>query len=163
MSTIPSRVKNINDILGNINNQTLKPDKIFLNIPLVYNRFKNEVITEKDLKHINRENIEKPAGRLDSVNRELDIQMKSKLSSINEFKKIAIKNYDGLNVKLEDISRIEIGPETERGFLRANGENAIGLGIVRQTKSNVLKVADAVKQELALIKPTLPQNIKLLF
>ena len=26
MSTIPSRVKNINDILGNINNQTLKPD-----------------------------------------------------------------------------------------------------------------------------------------
>ena len=58
MSTIPSRVKNINDILGNINNQTLKPDKIFLNIPLVYNRFKDEVITEKDLKHINRENIE---------------------------------------------------------------------------------------------------------
>ena len=58
MSTIPSRVKNINDILGNINNQTLKPDKIFLNIPHVYNRFKNEIITEKDLKHINRENIE---------------------------------------------------------------------------------------------------------
>ena len=58
MSTIPSRVKNINDILDNINNQTLKPDKIFLNIPHVYNRFKNEIITEKDLKHINRENIE---------------------------------------------------------------------------------------------------------
>ena len=33
-----------------INNQTLKPNKIFLNIPLTYNRFKNEVITEKDLK-----------------------------------------------------------------------------------------------------------------
>ena len=58
MSTIPSRVKKINDILDNINNQTLKPDKIFLNIPLAYNRFKNEVITEKDLKHINKENIE---------------------------------------------------------------------------------------------------------
>ena len=58
MSTIPSRVKNINDILENINNQTLKPNKIFLNIPLTYNRFKNEVITEKDLDHINKENIE---------------------------------------------------------------------------------------------------------
>jgi len=58
MSTIPSRVKNINDILVNINNQTLKPDKIFLNIPIIYNRFKNEVITEKDLDHINKENIE---------------------------------------------------------------------------------------------------------
>ena len=58
MSTIPSRIKNINDILANINNQTLKPNKIFLNIPRIYNRFKNEIISEKDLDHINKENIE---------------------------------------------------------------------------------------------------------
>ena len=58
MSTIPSRVKNINDILENINNQTLKPNKIFLNIPLQYNRFKNEIISEKDLDYINKENVE---------------------------------------------------------------------------------------------------------
>ncbi len=58
MSTIPSRVKNINDILRNINNQTLKPDKIFLNIPFKYNRFKDETISENDLDHIDKENIE---------------------------------------------------------------------------------------------------------
>ena len=58
MSTIPSRVKNINDILENINNQTLKPNKIFLNIPLKYNRFKNEIISEKDLDHISKKNVE---------------------------------------------------------------------------------------------------------
>ena len=44
MSTIPSRVKNINAILENINNQTLKPNKIFLNVPLKYNIFINEII-----------------------------------------------------------------------------------------------------------------------
>ena len=58
MSTIPSRVKNINDILENINNQTLKPNRIFLNIPLKYNRFKNEIISEKDLDHISKKNVE---------------------------------------------------------------------------------------------------------
>ena len=58
MSTIPSRVKNINDILENINNQTLKPNKIFLNVPLKYNRFKNEIISEKDLDGIIKENVE---------------------------------------------------------------------------------------------------------
>ena len=108
---------------------------------------------------INRENVEKPAGRLDSTNRELDLQMTSKLSSINEFKNLLIKNIDGKKITLDDIARIEIGAETERGFLRANGEDAIGLGIVRQTKSNVLKVADAVKRELELIRPSLPKNI----
>ncbi len=114
----------------------------------------NDVLTS-----INRENVEKPAGRLDSTNRELDLQMTSKLSSIDEFKNLLIKNIDGKKIILDDVARIEIGAETERGFLRANGEDAIGLGIVRQTKSNVLKVADAVKRELELIRPSLPENI----
>ena len=111
------------------------------------------------LASINRENVEKPAGRLDSTNRELDLQMTSKLSSINQFKDLLIKNINGKRITLNDIARIDIGAETERGFLRANGEDAIGLGIVRQTKSNVLKVADAVKKELDLIRPSLPENI----
>lgn len=114
----------------------------------------NDVLTS-----INRENVEKPAGRLDSTNRELDLQMTSKLSSIDEFKNLLIKNIDGKKIILDDVARIEVGAETERGFLRANGEDAIGLGIVRQTKSNVLKVADAVKRELELIRPSLPENI----
>ena len=117
-------------------------------------------ITVNDvLVSINRENVEKPAGRLDSTNRELDLQMTSKLSSINQFKNLLIKNINGKRITLDDIARIDIGAETERGFLRANGEDAIGLGIVRQTKSNVLKVADAVKKELDLIRPSLPENI----
>tara|TARA_B100000886_G_scaffold61350_4_gene37965 strand:+ start:4742 stop:7771 length:3030 start_codon:yes stop_codon:yes gene_type:complete len=117
-------------------------------------------ITVNDvLASINRENVEKPAGRLDSTNRELDLQMTSKLSSINQFKDLLIKNINGKRITLDDIARIDIGAETERGFLRANGEDAIGLGIVRQTKSNVLKVADAVKRELDLIRPSLPENI----
>ena len=58
MSTIPSRIKNINNILENINSQTLKPNKIFLNIPYEYRRFQNQTINENDLKDINKENIE---------------------------------------------------------------------------------------------------------
>ena len=58
MSTIPSRVKNINQILEYINAQTLKPDKIYLNIPQQYKRFKDEIISKKDLDHIIKDNIE---------------------------------------------------------------------------------------------------------
>jgi len=119
-------------------------------------------ITVKDvLTAINKENIEKPAGRLDSQERELDLQVSSKIQTIDEFKSIVLKKYDKAKVKLEDVSRIVIGAETDRGFLRANGKDAIGLGIVRQTKSNVLKVTDAIKKELELIRPTLPENIQM--
>ena len=57
MSTIPSRVENIKDILDNINNQTLKPNKIFLNIPYKYKRFSNQIINDEDLKKIKIENL----------------------------------------------------------------------------------------------------------
>ena len=58
MSTIPSRISNINEIIENINRQTLKPNKIFLNIPHNYKRFKDEVIKDKDLENIKYENLE---------------------------------------------------------------------------------------------------------
>ena len=40
ISTIPPRIKNLEKSVKSILNQTLKPDKIFINIPLKYRRFK---------------------------------------------------------------------------------------------------------------------------
>ena len=118
-----------------------------------------QITVDDILNAINKENIEKPAGRLDSVDREIGIQVKSKLSDMNMFNDIVIKTYDDRKIRLGDVAEIIIGAESDRGFLRANNENAIGLGVVRQTKSNVLKVASAIKKELDLIRPTLPSNI----
>ena len=58
MSTIPGRIDNINEILNKLNDQTLKPDKIFLNIPYNYKRFKNETINEEKIKKIYTKNLE---------------------------------------------------------------------------------------------------------
>lgn len=58
MSTIPSRIKNINSSLKSINDQKIKPQKIFLNIPHEYKRFKNIRISNEDINSINKENVE---------------------------------------------------------------------------------------------------------
>ena len=82
MSTIPERIKNINEILLNINKQTVKPDKIFLNIPYKYKRFKNKSIDESEIKKIMIDNLE--------INRCIDYGPGTKImGSINK-----IKNYD---------------------------------------------------------------------
>ncbi len=57
MSTIPSRIKSIHKILNNIENQTLHPNKIFLNIPINYKRFKEEKIDDQDIINLKRENL----------------------------------------------------------------------------------------------------------
>ena len=58
VSTIPSRLININETLESITNQTLKPNKIYLNIPFNYKRFSNVKIKEEDLQKIKIENLE---------------------------------------------------------------------------------------------------------
>ena len=111
------------------------------------------------IRAIKNENIERGAGRFESSEREVGLKLDSKLKTLREYSQIVIKHYGDSKILLSDVAKIEIGPETERGFLRANKKSAIGLGIVRQTKSNVLDVANNIKKELKLIRPSLPESI----
>ena len=54
ISTIPSRIKSIDKTINSLLSQTLKPDKIFVNIPNKYKRFKNN-IEEKDIPNFSNE------------------------------------------------------------------------------------------------------------
>ena len=47
LSTIPERLKNINKAVDSLLNQTQKPDKIFINIPLKYKRFSETILSEQ--------------------------------------------------------------------------------------------------------------------
>ena len=111
------------------------------------------------IRAIKNENIERGAGRFESSEREVGLKLDSKLKTLEEYNKIVIRHFGDSKIILSDVAKIEIGPESERGFLRANKKSAIGLGIVRQTKSNVLDVANNIKEELELIRPSLPESI----
>ena len=58
LTTIPSRLKFIYKTLDSIKKQSKVPDKIFLNIPYKYKRFKNEKIENIFLKKIKIKNLE---------------------------------------------------------------------------------------------------------
>tara|TARA_B110000263_G_scaffold233992_1_gene231322 strand:- start:114 stop:845 length:732 start_codon:yes stop_codon:yes gene_type:complete len=57
LSTIPSRIKSLKKSVESLLNQSLKPDKIFINIPLKYERF-SEVIREDQIPQFNSKIIE---------------------------------------------------------------------------------------------------------
>ena len=48
ISTIPKRIKNLNESVKSLLNQTKKPDKIFINIPFKYERF-NDVVKDDQI------------------------------------------------------------------------------------------------------------------
>ncbi|MDC0569679.1 hypothetical protein OAO17_01955, partial [Candidatus Pelagibacter sp.] len=57
LTTIPSRIETIEKTISSLNNQILKPNIIFLNIPYYYNRL-NQKIDEKVIDQIKFDNVE---------------------------------------------------------------------------------------------------------
>ncbi len=110
---------------------------------------------------IRRQNVELPSGRIESEQREFSVRTDSALKRPEEFRDIVIREADGYLVRLGEVAAVEIGAESERSELRANGRNAVGLGIVRQSKSNTLEVANGVKEVVAVLRDTLPEGVYL--
>ena len=128
--------------------------------PVLLSQYKVSV-TEIEKKLL-EENIEVPAGRLESKFRDYTVKLESGFKTENDFKNLVIKKGENFSfVKLGDVAKIEIGPEETRQLFRGNAEEMIGLGILKQTSANLIEVTDGVKKEFLKIKESLPKNIKI--
>ncbi len=108
------------------------------------------------------ENVELPAGRVESSNREFTVRVERSYKTEEDFGRLVIgRGRDGHFVRLRDLARVERGPSNDRTSFRRNGEDMVGLGIMRQAKANTLEVIRAVKARVAKVNPTLPADMKL--
>jgi multidrug efflux pump len=119
-------------------------------------------LTVQDIEEaLRRQNVELPSGRIESLQREFGVRTESALKTPAEFRKIVVREGEGYLVRLGEVARIELGAEDDRSELRANGRNAIGLGIVKQSKANTLDVANGIREVVDLLRPTLPEGMSL--
>ena len=108
------------------------------------------------------QNIELPAGRLESGQRDLTVRMNRSYQTADDFRALVIKRgEDGHPIRLGDIARVELGSANDKVLFRGNGVSQIGMGVVKQSTANTLDVARGVKAEVARIAPTLPEGMSL--
>ena len=111
---------------------------------------------------LRRENIELPAGRLESYKREFTLRVERLYESAEDFGKLVIKRGDdGYLIRLRDVADVEVAPEDKRTELRSVGLPAIGLGIAKQSRANTLVVTRGIRKEMEEIIPSLPDGITL--
>ncbi len=121
----------------------------------------NKVSVDDIEKALMNNNIELPAGRIESVDREFPIWIERRFKTVEDFKKLVIrKEANGNLLRLEDVAEVKLGPENRRSMLKGNARNMIGLGIIKQSKANTLEVANAVKAAIRQIR--LPKGMQLL-
>jgi multidrug efflux pump len=119
-------------------------------------------LTVQDVQQaIRSRNVEVPAGRIESQRREFTVRSLGELKTPEEFGNLVVSNTEGVLVKLKDLGRVELGPEDERSALRFKGTQSIAIGVVRQSKSNIISVSDAISAELPRIQASLPPGVTL--
>lgn len=105
------------------------------------------------------QNIEIPAGRIESVDREFTVLSQTDLNTVKQFEEMILRENGGYLVRLQDIARVELGAQDERRIVRFNGKSAVALGVVKQSVANPLDVSKALKDILPDVEKNLPQGM----
>ncbi len=106
------------------------------------------------------QNIEVPAGRIESFDREFTVLAETDLREPQQFANIVVKETDKFLVRLGDVARVELGADDSRFRARFNKRNAVPLGIVKQAVANPLEISLAVQEMLPKISASLPTGMK---
>lgn len=106
-----------------------------------------------------RQNLEVPGGRIDQGPRELVLRTLGRIRTAAEFNDLIVANRKGYPIRIRDVGRAEDSFEEPRTLARLDGVNAVSLVIQKQSGSNTVKVSDAVKERLEMVKATLPGDI----
>ncbi|CAN1530161.1 AcrB Cation/multidrug efflux pump [Caulobacteraceae bacterium] len=117
---------------------------------------------------LNSQNVELPAGALESTARDFTIRVNRGYSSPEDFVQLPVKiggqtAASGAYItRLGDIARVEEGAAEARRVFRGNGVDQIGLVLTRQSQANDLAIAEAARKEVAAINATLPEGTSLI-
>jgi len=104
---------------------------------------------------LRRQNVEIPAGRIESQNREFSVLSQTDLQTPEQFEAIVIRDVASYPVRIRDIGRVEVAPLDERVIGRYMGSTAVSMGVIKQAVANPLDLSKAVRKEVALINENL--------
>ncbi len=108
---------------------------------------------------LRRQNLEVPAGRIESHQREFSVTARTDLRTPAQFGQVALKTTSGYTVRLRDVARIEQAAASERSSVRLNGVPAVSTGVIRQATANPLDVSAGVREVMPKIQEELPAGV----
>lgn len=123
-----------------------------------------ELCIEDILNTIEKEHIEVPGGRLETSNQEFVIRAMGEASNVKALEELPITSRGGTpiyrRIFLKDVADVVDDVDDIRRFSRLNGERAVGLGIMKQRKSNAIEIARGVKALTEKLQKELPAGYR---
>lgn len=111
---------------------------------------------------LRRENVELPAGRIESEDRDFTLRVARNYLNPEDFAALVLrKGDDEYLVRLGDVADVERASSERRAYYRSNGQPNLGLGVVKTSTANSLDVARAARAEAERIQLTLPEGMRI--
>jgi multidrug efflux pump len=111
---------------------------------------------------LRRENVQLPAGRLESLTREFSLRTEVGLDTEQDFRDLVIgRGEDGHLVRLGEVAGVQLAAENERTIARTNGRPGVGVFVEAQSKANTLEVVRGVRKEVEILQSDLPKGASL--
>jgi multidrug efflux pump len=102
---------------------------------------------------LRRENVQLPAGRLESTTREFSLRTEVGLDTEQDFRDLVIgRGDDGHLVRLGEVAGVQLAAENERTIARTNGQPGVGVFVEAQSKANTLEVVRGVRKEVEILQ-----------
>ena len=113
---------------------------------------------------LRKQNLEVPAGRIESQQREFSVTARTDLNTVAQFNDIALRTIstgssNTTTVRLRDVAQVQEAAASERSRVRLNGVPSISTGVIRNATANPLEVADGVRAAMPAIQRDLPASV----
>ena len=111
---------------------------------------------------LRRENVELPAGRIESKTREFTLRTLVGLLSEQDFRDLVIaRGSDGHLIRLGEVANVQLASENDRSTARFDGQAGVTMGVEAQSKANTLDIVRGVRAEIQKLQSTLPRGTRL--
>lgn len=108
------------------------------------------------------ENVELPAGSLESDQRMFKARVDRNFKTPEDFKSLVVgEGDDGYLIRLSDVARVELGLVEDRMIFRGNKVPMVGIGIVKQSTANTIDVANATMALTEKVNKNLPDGMQI--
>ena len=113
---------------------------------------------------IRQQNVELPAGRIESSQREFAVVAQTDLSRTDEFEAVVVRppaTATDYPVRIRDIGRVEVAAENERTSVRFMGRPSVSIGLIKQATANPLDLKRGLDEMMPRLQGELPEGMSM--
>jgi multidrug efflux pump len=115
------------------------------------------------LETVRRNNVIIPAGQLETQQGDYSIKLPGLVETLMDLRNVPVKVDGKTVITISDVADIRRTYKSRINYARANGENAVGLGVSKRAGANIIETVEAVRELVALESKNWPSGIKVIY